>query len=249
MTTSTVKRTVAAIAAEMPRAAAVFEEFGIDYCCGGELSLEQACAKAHVSVEAVERELEAVGRENRSADSIDWRSVPLSQLVEHIVDFHHQYVRRTLGRLNQLFDQVMTAHGASHSELRPLLRFFHTVADGMVQHMLKEEQVLFPYILRLEEAALAQQPLPPAPFGRVENPVRVLKLEHDDVGAQMKAIRALTHDYVVVSTGCNSFRALYATLAEFERDLHQHVHLENNILFPRAQGLEESLRGAAKEGQ
>ena len=249
MTMSAVKRSVADIAAEMPRATCVFEAFGIDYCCGGELSLEQACAKANVALETVERELAAVAGEKRSADTIDWRSVPPSRLIEHIVNFHHQYVRRSLGRLNQLFDQVMTAHGGTHRELPQLLRHFHALADGLVQHMLKEEQMLFPYIVRLDEAEARHQPAPSAPFGSVTNPVRMMRLEHDNAGDEMKAMRKLTHDYAQPKTDCNSFRALYAALEEFERDLHQHVHLENNILFPRAETMEENEQLVGKEGR
>jgi len=249
MTKAAVKRTVAEIAAEMPRATCVFEAYGIDYCCGGDQTLEQACIKANVAPEVVERELAASAGESRSADTVDWRSVSPSQLIEHIVNFHHQYVRRSLGRLNQLFDQVMTAHGGTHRELPQLLRHFHALGDGLVQHMLKEEQMLFPYIMRLEDSKTQHRPAPPSPFGSVANPIRMMRLEHDNAGDEMKAMRKLTNDYAQPKTDCNSFRALYAALEEFERDLHQHVHLENNILFPEAESLEVSAQLVSQEGQ
>jgi len=249
MKTTAVKTSVADIAAENPRATCVFEAYGIDYCCGGDQTLEQACAKAHVATEKVERELAAAAGEKRSAETIDWRSVPPSRLIEHIVNFHHQYVRRSLGRLNHLFDQVMTAHGGTHRELSQMVRHFHALGDGLVQHMLKEEQMLFPYIMRLEDAQAQHQPAPPSPFGSVRNPVQMMRLEHDNAGDEMKAMRKLAHDYMPPKTDCNSLRALYVALEEFERDLHQHVHLENNILFPGAEAMEENGQLVSREGR
>jgi regulator of cell morphogenesis and NO signaling len=236
------EKTVAEIAVEMPRAAAIFEEFGIDYCCGGEKGLLEACQEANVSLAELEQALQEVRDARANADAVDWRSEPLHRLIEHIVNFHHQYVRRGLPRVDQLIGKVLAAHGQKHQELGQVQRHFHVVADELVRHMMKEEQVLFPYVIRLEEAARAKQPMPAPMFGTVKNPVRMMRAEHDACGAEMKAIRKLTKNYDAPKEGCNSFRAAYAALEEFERDLHQHIHLENNILFPAAEQLEERAR-------
>jgi regulator of cell morphogenesis and NO signaling len=235
----TKEKTVAEIALETPRAAAVFEEFGIDYCCGGELSLEEACAEAKASMVEVEQVLAEVRDARENADTVDWRNEPLYRLVEHIVNFHHQYVRRALPRVDQLLSKVLTAHGQKHHEIAQVQRHFHQLSEEMVGHMMKEEQVLFPYIIRMEEATTKHEPVPAPMFGTVRNPIRMMRAEHDTAGGTLKEIRKLTRDYDAPKDGCNSFRALYAALEEFERDLHQHIHLENNILFPKAEALEE----------
>lgn len=238
MTTKTAK-TVAEIALETPRAASLFEEFGIDYCCGGEKSLQEACNDARVALAEVEAALQEVRDARESADARDWRAESLAQLVAHIVSFHHQYVRRALPRIEQLLGTVLSAHGQKHHDLAKVQRHFHVLADEMVRHMMKEEQVLFPYIISLEDAAASGEAVAAPMFGTVKNPVRMMRAEHDAAGGELKEIRKLSKDYETPKDGCNSFRALYAALEEFERDLHQHIHLENNILFPRAEALEE----------
>ena len=237
MTTKTAK-TVAEIALETPRAAGIFEEFGIDYCCGGERSLQEACNEARVVLAEVEAALQEVRDARHTADTRDWRQESLAHLVEHVVNFHHQYVRRALPRIEQLLAKVLTAHGQKHHDLAKVQRHFHVLAEEMVRHMLKEEQILFPYIIRMEDAVTDGRAIPTPMFGTVKNPVRMMRAEHDSAGSELKEIRKLSKDYEAPKDGCNSFRALYSALEEFERDLHQHIHLENNILFPRAEALE-----------
>jgi regulator of cell morphogenesis and NO signaling len=231
-------KTVAEIALETPRAAGIFEEFGIDYCCGGEMGLQEACNEARVALAEVESALQEVRDARETADSRDWRAESLAHLVEHIVNFHHQYVRRSVPRVEQLLAKVLTAHGQKHHDLAKVQHHFHVLAEEMVRHMMKEEQVLFPYIIRMEDAAASGQAIPAPMFGTVKNPIRMMRSEHESAGNELKEMRKLTRDYDAPKDGCNSFRALYAALEEFERDLHQHVHLENNILFPAAEALE-----------
>lgn len=238
MTTKTMK-SVAEIALEMPRAAAVFAEFGIDTCCGGEISLQEACNDARVALRDVEAALEQAQLARKEAETMDWSHESLRRVTEHVVEYHHQYGRRSLPRIDHLLSQTLSAHGQKHHDLALVQRHFHVLADEMVRHMMKEEQILFPYIVKLEEAQAKGKAAAPAMFGSVRNPVRMMRAEHDNAQAELKAIRKLTKDYEAPKDGCTSFQALYAALAEFERDLQQHIKLENEILFPRAEALEE----------
>ncbi len=239
---TTKEKTVADIALDTPRAAAVFDEFGIDYCCGGEVALAEACAEAKVNIDEVGRALDEVRDARMAAESTDWNAQPVYKLVEHIIGFHHRYVRRALPRIDSLLGKVLTAHGQKHHEVAQVQRHFHVVADEMVRHMLKEEQILFPHIIKLEEAANAKEKIAPSMFGTVRNPIRMMRAEHDTTLAEMKAIRKVSKDFDAPKEGCNSFRALYQAVEEFERDLQQHIHLENDILFPRAEALEERVK-------
>jgi regulator of cell morphogenesis and NO signaling len=238
MTTKTMK-TVGEIALDTPRAAAVFQEFGIDYCCAGEMSLQEACNDARVALQDVELALEQVQQAREEADSVDWSKQSLRRLADHITAFHHQYGRRALPRIESLLSKTLGAHGQKHHDLALVQRQFHILADEMVRHMMKEEQILFPYIAKLEEAQAKGKTAQPEMFGSVKNPVRMMRAEHDSAFALLKTIRKLTRDYEAPKDGCTSFQALYAALAELERDLLQHIQLENDILFPKAEALEE----------
>jgi regulator of cell morphogenesis and NO signaling len=238
MTTKTMK-SVAEIALETPRAAAVFDEFGIDYCGSGEASLPEACTEARVVLGEVEAALEQVREARLTAESVEWSKESLRRLSDHIVAFHHQYGRRALPRIDHLLSQTLSAHGQKHHDLALVQRQFHILADEMVRHMMKEEQILFPHIVKLEEAQAKGKTAEPAMFGTVRNPVRMMRAEHDSALALLKTIRKLTRDYEAPKDSCTSFQALYAALEEFENDLLQHIQLENEILFPKAEALEE----------
>lgn len=229
------EKTVRELALENPAAPRVFEELGIDYCCGGELSLGQACARAHVSLERVACSLEAA---ERAPQERDWQGEPLLELIAHIKNTHHRYTRAEIKRLRQLLDKVCAVHGANHPELLELWKTFGELAQELTVHMMKEEAVLFPYIERMEEAVIAKEPVLPPPFGAVRNPIAMMRHEHDAAGAALRQMRAASHGYVVPPDACLSYQTLYQALAAFELDLHQHIHLENNILFPRAIALE-----------
>lgn len=232
------EKTVGQMVAENPAAARVFEQAGIDYCCGGQRSLEEACSKAKMSFAEVAALLAKAAAARTSADR-DWLTSGQAELVEHIVNTHHAYVRQELPRLTALITKVQGVHGKNHPELAPIARSFAEIANEMTMHMMKEENILFPYIVDMEKAAQGKGPQPVAMFGTVQNPVRMMMQEHDSAGANLKAIRELSGDYTVPADGCTSYRVLYEALAAFEADLHQHIHLENNILFPRAIEMEE----------
>ena len=173
------------------------------------------------------------------APARDWQTEPLADLVAHIRDTHHAYTRDALARITQLLDKVCSVHGANHPELRGIQTTFAALRQELSMHMMKEEMMLFPYIVRMEEAVLADEPVLPPPFGTVRNPVAMMMREHDGAGEDLREIRAASNGYTAPADGCITYQTLYRALAEFEADLHQHIHLENNILFPRALTMEQ----------
>jgi regulator of cell morphogenesis and NO signaling len=234
MTVST-GRTVKELAIANPSATRVFEQLGIDYCCAGNKSLKDACATMNLDVEMVLDSLEKAenGTHAKQPDR-NWQTEPLSELIEHIKSKHHTYVREETARLRLLFDKVVSAHSKNHPELLEMHDSFSGLAQELATHLMKEEIVLFPYIVRMEEAKIEGNPVVPAPFGTVNNPVSMMMQEHDSAGAALQAMRKASSSYAVPPDACISFQTLYKALVAFEADLHQHIHLENNILFPRA---------------
>ena len=220
------------IAAGSPNAARVLEAFGIDYCCGGALPLDEACRQKDLATETV---LEALRQPNVADGPEDrWNTAPLTELTDFIVQRHHGFVRKESARLTELLNKVQSRHGANHPEVNSVAETFEALASELSAHMMKEEQVLFPMIGRLEQAALSEGPSAAAAFSTVEFPIQRMVAEHEDAGELLGTIRSLTGSFQPPADACPTFRALYQGLEEFERDLHQHIHLENNILFPRA---------------
>jgi regulator of cell morphogenesis and NO signaling len=237
MRMQTTEKTVREIALENPASVRVFEALGIDYCCGGQRSLSEACARAEVDVEKTLALLAAAGRDEIPGE---WTTRPLSEIIAHIVAHHHGFVRRETPRIAGLLAKVNAKHGAQHSELSQVENQFISIAQELAMHMLKEEQMLFPHIEGLERAAQTGAPAPVAFFGSVTRPIATMIAEHDDAGAILSRLRELTNGYSAPADACPSFVALYGALEDFERDLHRHIHLENNILFPRAAELEHA---------
>jgi regulator of cell morphogenesis and NO signaling len=237
----TTEKTVRELALENPAATRVFEKLGIDYCCGGNQSLEQACRAANLAVDQVLDSLEMAEQTTRAEQNIhDWQREPLGDLVAHIKSTHHKYTREEIARLGPLFVKVCSVHGQNHPELVEIRTTFAGLAQELTMHMMKEEMVLFPYIVRMEEAVLQHEPVLPPPFGTVQNPVSMMKHEHDSAGAALRAMRQAGGGYAAPPDACISYQTLYKALAEFEADLHQHIHLENNVLFPRAIAMERA---------
>ena len=239
MTLAIEERTVADLVAEAPLRANVFEKRKIDYCCHGRRTLAEVCAESGIPVAELAAELDA---QPAAPSTVDWRQAPLADLASFIVDRHHRYLREALLSAGGKIEKVVAAHGAKHAFLSPLRAVFGGMTAELNAHMSKEEIVLFPYIARLERAAAGAEPPPQAPGGTVRNPIRMMEIEHDEAGAALRRMRELTSDYTLPEGACNTFRALYAQLEEIEGDLHRHIHLENNILFPRAAALEDRLR-------
>ncbi len=230
--------TVGEIAVEVPNATREFEKLGIDYCCGGSRTLGEACADAKISVEETLERLQKSMAATPPQGQQDWQALPLSDLIAHITSTHHVFVREECPRIETLVAKVLSVHGKNHPELLQVQQVFSGLAEELSVHLMKEEQVLFPYIFRMEESVLSGEPAPPAMFGTVVNPVRMMMQEHDGAGDALRSLRAITNDYAVPGDACISYRTLFQALQGFEADLHQHIHLENNILFPRAVALE-----------
>ena len=236
----TTEKTVRELALENPGATRVFEKLGIDYCCGGGQTLEQACQAAHVSIDQVANSLAANQSASAAAPTRNWQAEPLSELLAHIQSTHHVYTREEIARLRPLFDKVCSVHGKNHPELIRLREIFNGLAEELTTHLMKEEAVLFPYVLRMEEAVVAKEPVLPPSFGSVRNPVAMMMNEHDGAGSALRSMRQIGNGYSPPSDACISFQTLYQALAAFEADLHQHIHLENNVLFPRAIEMEQA---------
>ena len=225
------------IAVENPGAKRVLEDAGVDYCCGGEKSLHEACMHAGVSANEILKRLQE-NRMQAGPEDVNWTSARLGDLTRHIVEKHHKYVRGTIPRVSALLARVKAKHGENHPELAKIEAEFLGVGQEMYAHMQKEEQILFPYIEKLERAEEGMEEIERPFFQTVRNPVHMMMLEHDSAGEALKAMRKLSSGYHAPAGACESYREAYRLLREFEADMHTHVHLENNILFPRAVELE-----------
>jgi len=219
----------------------VLERAGLDYCCGGGKSLREACLHANVSSEEILNRLRENAKETGLEDQ-NWMAAPLCEVTRHIREKHHRYVREAIPRTQALSDRVTAKHGSNHIELADIGTIFAEVGRDMIMHMQKEEQILFPYIDALERAVNAHGSVEPPFFQTVKNPIHAMMQEHDAAGDLVRQIRVLASEYTPPGDACSSFKALYESLREFEADLHQHVHLENNVLFPRAVEMEASAR-------
>lgn len=232
-------QTVRDIALEQPSSIRVFEQFGIDYCCGGRKPLAEACAAGNLEVETVIAALEAAAKTS-DLESEDWAGKSLESLSSHIIVTHHAYVKRELPRLGMLAQKVVDRHGSTKTELPVIAATMAQLDEEFTQHQTKEEEVLFPYIASLERALANGTAKPHSYFGTVANPIAMMTREHDAAGALVAEIRRLSHNFTTPEDACPTFHAFYDGLKEFEQDLHQHIHLENNFLFPRAIEMEAS---------
>lgn len=226
-------KTIGELALESPYAITVMEKWQIDYCCRGHRSIEEACRNAGVTPTEL---LAAIG-DPRSEQALDWKSRSLTELQTYIVNVHHVYTRQALETITLLADKVANRHGGNHEEVLAVHRLFNELQDELTPHMLKEEQVLFPYVEQLEIVSDAHA-RPQSCFGTIQNPIRVMLMEHETAGEKLVQLRGVTNGYALPKDACLSFRALYERLEELEGDLHRHIHLENNVLFPRALQLE-----------
>ena len=240
--TLTTEKTVRDIAIENPGAVQMFEALGIDYCCGGHRTLNEACERAKVSPDRALELIATLQQDDRTVAKDKWNEAQLSDLIQYIIERHHGFVRQEIPRLEALFEKVNQHHGEAHPELLEIRALYGAMSQELFSHLLKEEQVLFQYIQKLD-AALHGATLPVGCFASVEMPIARMLAEHDDAGALLAKIRSLTGDFDPPETACPSYRRLYSGLEGFEQDLHRHIHLENNILFPRAVHLERKLRG------
>lgn len=226
--------TIRDVVVEDYRTAAVFQRYGLDFCCGGGATIEHACRKKGLDADRIVDDLETVMNTSGS-DQPDVGAWDVDFLAEYILQTHHRYVRSVLPSILQHADKVARVHGAVRLELVEIARLFSLVAADLEAHMAKEEQILFPYIKSLARAEAAKEP---TQFETVRNPIRMMEVEHEAAGAMMREIRTLSNDYTPPADACMTYRVLFNELEAFEQDLHRHVHLENNLLFPKAIALE-----------
>lgn len=229
-------RTVGEFAVTVPSCIPVFERLKIDFCCRGNETIQRACREAGITPSEL---LNMIDLEPAPAAFRSWEGSSLSEIIHFVVDTHHLYTRRTLDTLDRMSRKVRDRHGDNHPEVAELALVVGDLIDDLLPHMMKEEQILFPYIEQLEDAMLTGNETPSARFGSARIPVQSTMLEHESVGAKLLEARALTNDYSLPRDACTTFAAYYSLLQELEQDLHNHIHVESNILFPRAVALEE----------
>lgn len=233
-------KTVADLVTENIKTAHIFKKHGIDFCCGGGISIQKACEKANVNFSDLEKDLLNV--ENNTTRANNYKSWELDFLTDHIINVHHGYVAENVPLLLQYAARVAKVHGHHYTELLEIQQLFTEVAQELSAHMKKEELILFPFIKKLVSAKKEGEELPKAHFGTVDNPIKMMEAEHEEAGETLRKIAKLSNNYTPPQGACNTYRAFYAKLDEFEQDLHQHIHLENNILFPKSLLMEKELK-------
>jgi regulator of cell morphogenesis and NO signaling len=234
-----VNKTLAEIVTDNIRSAIVFEEFGLDFCCRGNRTLTDACKEKNIEFEKVMNQLaDLSGNSNGHNQVNEWS---LDFLIDYIMNNHHQYVRRMIPVITLHADKVASVHGKNHPETIRIADLFLAVREELEMHMMKEERILFPQIKQMVLNQNENSQFFPPPFGTIQNPIRMMEFEHTSAGDALYQIRELSNNYSHPEDACNTFKALYSEMKEFEEDLHKHIHLENNILFPKAFELEIQL--------
>lgn len=234
-------KTVSEIVAEDYRTAAVFESHGIDFCCGGKISIDQACKNNDVNPAVLMENLKLAIKTSDNAVS-DYNSWPLDLLADYIEKKHHRYVEERIPIIKIYLNTICGVHGENHPELNEINELFEASAGQLSIHMKKEELVLFPFIKKMMKAKMSKTSLDLSQFGSIQNPIGVMMQEHDKEGERFKVIAALSNNYTVPNDACNTYMVTLKYLKEFEEDLHLHIHLENNILFPKAILMESELK-------
>ncbi|MFQ5498792.1 MAG: iron-sulfur cluster repair di-iron protein [Candidatus Zixiibacteriota bacterium] len=237
MQESSLEVPIGQIVAEKLSRSRVFEQYGLDYCCGGHVSLNQACQEKGIDPKEVLSALSNSDTETKESDSTDWQKASLTELADHIETTHHAYLKKELPRLNQLMEKVVAAHSERHPELPKVAATLNALTAELTQHLAKEEQVLFPIIRQMDSTGDTN-----FHCGEVAAPINVMEMEHNNAGNALASLRSLTDGYQPPEDGCTTYKALMAGLAELEFDIHQHILKESSILFPRAIALEQKLR-------
>jgi regulator of cell morphogenesis and NO signaling len=236
-------QTVGEIVVQHPCVRARFEQLGIDYCCGGKMTLAEAVAGAGLEWETVAEELrKTLEQSDENTAATDWNAVPVTALADHILKTHHVFMKEQLPRLDALLAKVQKAHGARHGNmLQKLRRAFNVLRGELEPHLMKEEQILVPAIKGIDAFITGSGPRPVVQCGSVANPIRQMEYEHENAGNLLTEMRSVTDDYLLPEDACASFTALYDGIKAMEADLHEHIHLENNILFPKSVTQEASM--------
>ena len=228
------------------RAAQIFESYGLDFCCGGKKSISEACEKKGISPDNVINELNSKLENLKIFDAngrnaINYNAWELDFLIDYIINTHHVYVMNSLPNIFAHSQKVASVHGENHPEVNSIADLFSNLKDELEAHLQKEEKMLFPYIKNLVRIKRENIEVQYPPFGTVNNPIKMMEHEHDNAGNILSYINRLSGNYNPPQDACTTFRVLYQELKEFEDDLHTHIHLENNILFPKAAELEKEI--------
>jgi regulator of cell morphogenesis and NO signaling len=233
--------TIGSVVAENFRTAKIFENYGLDFCCGGKKTIDAACKEKGLNADEVINSLSNISGSDKSADHnfSEWNP---SFLIDYIVNVHHTYVVNSMPVIMEHAAKVVNAHGERHPEVIKIFSLFKDVQEELNSHMMKEEKMLFPYIKRLADVFNNGKVTEFPPFGSINNPIRMMELEHENAGIILAEIRNLSNSLTPPEDACNTFRVLYGELNDFEKDLHKHIHLENNILFPKAVEMESSVK-------
>lgn len=234
-------KTVAEIVTANIKTADIFKKNGIDFCCGGHVNVKDVCVKKGVDYSKLKEEILTFG--NAPKGLHDFNTWDLDFLADYIINTHHKYVKEANEIIAQYADKVAKVHGHHYTETIEINKLFQEIAKELNMHMHKEEFVLFPFIKAIAKAKKEGTKLDPPPFGTIKNPINMMEMEHTDAGEILFKIKELSNNHTPPEGACNTFRALYAKLEEYQDDLFQHIHLENNILFPKAIELEEQLLG------
>lgn len=220
------------------RAASVFKKHGIDFCCQGNRTIQDACEAKNIDVSTVIADLNEANKTSKES-SIDYQSWPMDLLVDYIEKKHHRYVENKTQEIKPYLDKICRVHGDRHPELLEINNLFNEAAGELAAHMKKEELILFPFVRKIAKAKQENAKLEAPHFGTVENPIQMMMHEHNTEGERFRKIENLSNNYTPPIDACNTYRVTFALLKEFEADLHMHIHLENNILFPKAIDLEK----------
>lgn len=232
--------TIGEIVAHDFRTAALFSKLGIDFCCRGHRTIEEVSQKKGLDATQLQRELDEILQKTESG-SIDFKSWPLDLLADYVEKTHHRYIEEKTPVLLAFLHKLCKVHGERHPELFEINRLFTESAQDLAAHLKKEELILFPFVRKMVNARITGKKFERPQFGTVENPIEMMKHEHDTEGERFREIARLTNHYTAPADGCNTYRTAFLMLEEFEQDLHKHIHLENNILFPNALALEKTF--------
>lgn len=234
----TKENNIGQLVADDYRMASVFQKYNIDFCCNGNRTIEEACTENNLNADNLVLDLDTILL-NESNKNLDYDTWPIDFLAQYIEQKHHKYVETQIPILKGYLKKIIAAHGNRHKELYDILDLFEGTASELTLHMKKEELMLFPQVRKMYKSHNDGAEIVLPPFGSFENPIGAMMKEHTDEGERFRQIRALSNDYTPPADGCNTYKVTFKLLEEFEKDLHLHIHLENNILFPKAIDLEK----------
>lgn len=236
----TSKTTIGEIVADDFRTAVIFTKYHIDFCCKGHRTIEEVCKKRDIDENLLIQYIETA-KSNNENQSFDYKSWPVDLLTDYIIKTHHRYIKEKTPVLDQFLNKLCAVHGGNHPELYEIKKLFQEATEELDFHMEKEERALFPFIIKIKQLQTkGLQPEIP-PFGSIENQIILLKEEHNAAGNHFKKMASLSNNYTPPADCCTTYKVAFSMLEEFEKDLHKHIHMENNILFPKAVALEKNL--------